>query len=411
MSHQSKRIYEFGPYRLDCAERLLWRDGEVVPLQPKVFDLLLALVERYGRLLEKDELMKAVWPDTIVEEANLANNISILRKTLSQNGQQFIETVPKRGYRFVANVKKVEEESAEQIIQEPSGLLSPTRGSVSAANGSYGETTCASKTESLGRGVKRHKLGAMLALAVLVMVGAGVRHFFLRPPLPPKVLGYVPVTGDGLPKAMASTASTHFYWLGSLLSDGSRLYFMERTGGRWGIAQVSSTGGETVAIPVPFHTGIVWDVSPSRSELLVAGYDGLEDEAPLWTAPVLGAAPRRLGNVLGHAGAWSLDGQQIVYANGSALYLVKSDGTESRRLVTVTGRPYWPRWSPDGSRLRLTVRDTKTGSDSLWEVSANGVNPHPLLSGWNTPAPNVAAIGRRTGDISSFSLPTIVQPI
>src|SRR5262252_5831533 len=107
MSHQPKPIYEFGPYRLDSAERLLSHDGEVVPLQPKVFDLLLVLVERHGRLLEKDELMKAVWPDTVVEEVNLANNISILRKTISENGQQFIETVPKRGYRFVAEVREV----------------------------------------------------------------------------------------------------------------------------------------------------------------------------------------------------------------------------------------------------------------------------------------------------------------
>jgi len=107
MSHQPKPIYEFGPYRLDAAERRLLHDGKVVPLQPKVFDLLLALVERHGRLLEKDELLKAVWPDTIVEEVNLANNISILRKTISENGQQFIETAPKRGYRFVAEVREV----------------------------------------------------------------------------------------------------------------------------------------------------------------------------------------------------------------------------------------------------------------------------------------------------------------
>src|SRR5262245_32564980 len=113
MSHQPKQIYEFGPYRLDAAERLLSRGGEVVPLQPKAFDLLLALVERPGRLLEKDELMKVVWPDTVVEEVNLANNISILRKTLGANGQQFIETVPKRGYRFVADVNKVEEERTD----------------------------------------------------------------------------------------------------------------------------------------------------------------------------------------------------------------------------------------------------------------------------------------------------------
>src|SRR5262247_2974336 len=121
MNQQPKPIYEFGPYRLDAAERLLSRDGEVVPLQPKVFDLLLALVERHGRLLEKDELLKAVWPDTIVEEVNLANNISILRKTLNQNGHLYIETAPKRGYRFVASVKEVTEEQVEPTIQQRSG--------------------------------------------------------------------------------------------------------------------------------------------------------------------------------------------------------------------------------------------------------------------------------------------------
>lgn len=109
MSHQPIHIYEFGPYRLDAAERLLLRDGAVVPLQPKVFDLLLVLVEQHGHLLEKEELLQRVWPDTVVEEANLANNISILRKTLGENGQPFIETAPKHGYRFVAPVSEVVE--------------------------------------------------------------------------------------------------------------------------------------------------------------------------------------------------------------------------------------------------------------------------------------------------------------
>jgi len=115
MSNEPYHIYEFGPYRLDAAERLLLRDGEVISLQPKVFDLLLALVERRGRLLGKDELIKMVWPDTLVEESNLANNISILRKALGENRGRFIETVPKRGYRFIAPIKQsCEERSAPE---------------------------------------------------------------------------------------------------------------------------------------------------------------------------------------------------------------------------------------------------------------------------------------------------------
>ncbi|MBK9316930.1 MAG: transcriptional regulator [Acidobacteria bacterium] len=109
MSLQTKHLYEFGPFRLDAAEHLLLRDGEAVPLTPKSFDLLLALVKRHGHLLEKDELMKLVWPDTFVEEANLSSNISLIRKALGdgENGQRFIETVPKRGYRFVADVREM----------------------------------------------------------------------------------------------------------------------------------------------------------------------------------------------------------------------------------------------------------------------------------------------------------------
>src|SRR5262245_1021353 len=120
MSLQTKHIYEFGPFRLDAAEHLLLRDGEAVPLTPKAVNLLLALVEGHGHLLEKEELLKKVWPDTFVEEANLASNISQLRKALGdgENGQRYIETMPKRGYRFVARVNKVVDERAELTIQE-----------------------------------------------------------------------------------------------------------------------------------------------------------------------------------------------------------------------------------------------------------------------------------------------------
>lgn len=107
MEKKLKGLYEFASFRLDVEERLLLRADEVVPLPPKAFDVLLALIEQPGHLLEKEVLLKTVWPDTIVEENNLADNISRLRKTLGEgeNGQKFIETVPRRGYRFVAEVK------------------------------------------------------------------------------------------------------------------------------------------------------------------------------------------------------------------------------------------------------------------------------------------------------------------
>ncbi len=108
MERNTKDLYEFGPFRLVPQERRLQRGDEAVPLTPKAFDLLLVMVAQQGHLLTKEELLNAVWPDSFVEENNLADNISRLRKALGEgdDGCKFIETVPKRGYRFVGDVRK-----------------------------------------------------------------------------------------------------------------------------------------------------------------------------------------------------------------------------------------------------------------------------------------------------------------
>lgn len=108
MGQQESHNYEFGRFRLKTAERVLLRAGEPVPLTPKVFDILITLVEKRGQVVEKDDLMRRVWPTTFVEEGNLTQNISLLRKALgeSSSGVQFIETVPRRGYRFVAEINE-----------------------------------------------------------------------------------------------------------------------------------------------------------------------------------------------------------------------------------------------------------------------------------------------------------------
>ncbi len=109
MANAVKHLYEFGPFQLDPGERLLRRGEERLDLPPRVFDTLLALAESDGRLLEKDALMDRIWPDAAVEENNLTQAIYLLRKVLQdgENGNRYIETVPKRGYRFVAAVRDV----------------------------------------------------------------------------------------------------------------------------------------------------------------------------------------------------------------------------------------------------------------------------------------------------------------
>lgn len=128
MSASDKRSYEFGSFRLDAVEYTLLRDGQSIPVTPKVFQTLLVLVENSGHVVEKDELYKQIWQDAFVEETNLTKNISILRKILSEGDAEisYIETVPKRGYRFVVPVRKsASETSGEGAKPGITGLPKP----------------------------------------------------------------------------------------------------------------------------------------------------------------------------------------------------------------------------------------------------------------------------------------------
>ena len=117
MTRPATHFYEFGSFRIDTVRRLLLRNGEIVQLSPKAFSTLLALVENNDRVLEKDELLQMVWPDTVVEERNLTVNISTLRKILGESASEhrYVVTVPGRGYRFAAAVREVSEETEDEI--------------------------------------------------------------------------------------------------------------------------------------------------------------------------------------------------------------------------------------------------------------------------------------------------------
>lgn len=118
MNVQDKIIYEFGSFRLDPVQHILLRDGQIVPLTPKVFETLQILVENNGQVVDKDQMLQKIWSDTIVEETSLAKNISVLRKVLKENGSvnSCIETIPKRGYRFISPVKEVKLDLPEIIF-------------------------------------------------------------------------------------------------------------------------------------------------------------------------------------------------------------------------------------------------------------------------------------------------------
>src|SRR5262249_49338122 len=158
MSKPNSHFYEFGPFRVDTLKRTLLRDGEMTPITPKAFDILLTLIERNGEVLSKDDLMSAVWPGTVVEENNLTRNISTLRKALGEqpNEHQYVVTIPGRGYRFVAEVK--------ELFDADSGLAVEQAGAARVVS---------EKETPIEFPSVRVKRGAIVALVALIVAGAG----------------------------------------------------------------------------------------------------------------------------------------------------------------------------------------------------------------------------------------------
>jgi len=171
------RLYEFGEFRLDATERLLFRANNHVPLPPKAMDILVLLVERRGHLVDKDTLLKEIWPDTFVEEGSLTQNVSVLRKILTEarDGKEMIETIPKRGYRFIAPVREIEPEAPPR--PSPTGTPAP----VKQVSPSW-----------------RRRLVWIAAIAVVALTGGGYflwHHFSPRPTAPSQriMLAVLPV--------------------------------------------------------------------------------------------------------------------------------------------------------------------------------------------------------------------------
>lgn len=171
MTVKNKYFYEFGPFRMDPEERLLLRDGDPIPLTPKAFETLLLLVRNHRRVVLKDDLMKALWPDSFVEESNLSQNIFVLRKALGESAQdaRYIATVSGRGYRFAQDVAEV---AADEAVIETSPLPEPAQPEVIPPAPTGGWT-------KMGR---RHRT-VVLALATVAILLAGyIGWRTFRPP-------------------------------------------------------------------------------------------------------------------------------------------------------------------------------------------------------------------------------------
>jgi Tol biopolymer transport system component len=198
----------------------------------------------------------------------------------------------------------------------------------------------------------------------------------------PTVARIIPITNDGQQKL----TNTPYDFQSPMVTDGARIFFEEQRATHSAIAEVSTSGGDTELLKTPFRSAQLAAVSPDHSQLLLADmYSETATEMPFYNLPVIGGTAQRIGDLLAHDAAWSPSGEWMVFARKDELILTKPDGTPVRKLVAGMGLPWWPRWSPDGKKLRFTISDPRTQANSIWEVFPDGSNLRPLVTAEDGP--------------------------
>ena len=348
MSGTPQSSYRFGPFRLDVREHRLLRDGRIVALTPKVFAVLRVLVENSGHLVTKDDLLKQVWPDSFVEEGALNRAVSVLRKALDDHpaGQKYIETVPKRGYRLVAEVTTCDDEA---VMSRGNGA--PVAG-----------------MPRISRPL------AMAAAAVALVFAAGIWFALSRraegessgASLPAPVHRQVTFTGrEGAP---------------TVSPDGRRIGYISNERPEKKLFVQELAGGRPVEIfSAPELNYLRW--SPDGTELLVwargAGWNGI------YVVPQLGGRPGLIARGMVFLSCWSPDGSTIAAAGAvdNKIRFFDSRGQEQRSL-TLEG-DHWSIWDLDwsatGDRL-LFVSSDRQGRYEIGTIRSDGSDQQKILS-------------------------------
>ena len=354
-------VYEFGPYCLDADRRVVTRQNQPVGLAPKTFELLLVMVRSQGRAISKQELMASLWPGTFVEEANLSFQVSMLRKALGNGALQWIETVPKHGYRFTADVVRV---------SEPNGTLAPTPAVPSAAQ----PTPAAWRT--------RKWLAVLLGSAVLV---SAVSVMLFRTPSRQRQRS-ADLT------AMPLTAYPGEELVPSLSPDGSLVAF-SWNGPRqdnFDIYLKLAGPGEPVRLTTDPARDDKPAYSPDGRRIAFLRFATTDESADLFVVPALGGAERRIGTIAPSYGprhvrplshlAWTPDGKWLAVgivasrAEPPGIWLIEVDGPNRRRLTTTqpsTDTPnetfgdVSPVFTSDGRRLAF-IRETGPAINAIY---------------------------------------------
>jgi Tol biopolymer transport system component/DNA-binding winged helix-turn-helix (wHTH) protein len=354
-------LIRFGVFEVEPKSGTLRKHGVRIRLQEQPFQVLLALLEKPGEVITREDLQRRVWADATFGDVDHNLNIAInkIRQALGDSPEtpRFVETLPRRGYRFIAPVEGPAAPPAETVPPAaPAKARSPKWIPV-----------------------------ALAALAVVALAG-GVAAWLLAPGAPP-ALERRRLTNDTLLK------------LAPVLSDGSRLYFTTRMPTNRQIFQVPISGGEATRLPVVLPTGIpvLFDITPDGQELLIGAFPSEASvEAEVWTIRLADGSSRRVANLLARQARYSPDGKRIAFTTGGirapgSLWLASSDGSNPRRLLERKDLEIVvPCWSPDAARIAFGQRNRATQQANAWEIGDDGTGLHRLVPDWR---PNHGAGG------------------
>lgn len=370
-STTNRRLYRFGLFEAELELGTLTRQGTPVKLQEQPFRILALFLESAGEILSREELRKNIWPDgTYVDfDGSLNTALMKLRAALndSADNPRFIETVPRKGYRFIAPVElcTIESPAITTAIR-----IETSETAIEDLQVPVTEAPTTLKTEqAAARSGPERRLGPHWWEALLILAGVVVFLTYSLWPRPePRVMRVQQLTHSGQVDP----------W-GKLVTDGSRIYFVVRDVTGWNLMQTSVEGGAVQRTPTPFDNTRIFDLSPDHSQFLIGQLTHRGEETALWLWPVQGGAPRRLGDVIAKEAVWSPVGDRIAYVHGESIELTDPEGNHVRELARFHPAPHSLVWSPDGKRLRFTQTNLLEATDSMWEMDLQKSTPRRVL--------------------------------
>jgi len=337
----------------------------------------------------REELRERLWSsETFVDfEQSLNTSIKELRAVLcdSATEPQYVETMPRLGYRFIAKVEVMESCASNGNSIYRDALAAPPLVEVPGATGGAWQQletdadaklaggSDPSQESASGRRARPHwwrrRVVRVCAAGVTVLLAGSLIFRWLSSPTPPRALRITQLTHFG-----------HVAAVGRIATDGARVFYPRRDSDRYRLMQVAVSGGESQPFLPGFENGFILDLAPDRSEFLVKLEPATSPwEQDLGLLPFVGGPLRRLSNLSGDDAIFFPDGQKIAYTKADGIYVCDRNGGNAHRLVSLPSISLALAWSPDGKVLRFTLQDTRTGDSFLWEVSSDGSHLHPLF--------------------------------